>query len=161
MIALRDWADRGGGVKGTENLERGCRLKNKDCSGPLQRDHSRSTSGTSVIGYIRNSRSESTNFLRNIRCRKNSFRGKDRNLPTKQLLKGAPLNSNGGPIYETDKFSAFGFNLWMAKQDWSDDKVAGARRGCSQPCPSPKIKTPHESTSPMFREAVDSVSISF
>jgi len=39
MIALRDWADRGGGVKGTENLERGCRLKNKDCSGPLQRDH--------------------------------------------------------------------------------------------------------------------------
>src|SRR5882762_10761885 len=26
-------------------------------------------------------------------------------------------------------------------------------------CPSPKIKTPHESTSPMFREAVDSVSI--
>jgi MOSC domain-containing protein YiiM len=27
--------------------------------------------------------------------------------------------------------------------------------------PSPKIKTPHESTSPMFREAVDSVSISF
>ncbi len=49
------------------------------------------------------------------------------------------------------------------RQQVANDLGALKRRKSSSSvrCPSPKIKTPHESTSPMFREAVDSVSISF
>src|SRR6266571_1800333 len=94
---------------------------------------SNSTTGTSAIGYIQNSRSEFTDFPKNIRCPKNSFRGKDRNLPIKQLPKDGLLSSDGGPICMTEKLLAFGFNLRMAKQNWSDDRIAGARRHYRQP----------------------------